>query len=426
VPRTERFPVVGIGASAGGVEALQEFFRAIPIPPPAMAFVVLTHLGPGQESALPTILQNCTSMPVLPMRDGEALQPGHAYVALRDALVTLAEGRLVLRPQPVSETRERQSIDLFLASLAEDCGDEAIGVILSGSGSDGSLGLKAIKEAGGLTLAQGSNGTAPRYTGMPGSAVAAGVVDLVIPVESMPGRLATLLAQATPLEESAGTSADELARAQQAICDVLRTTTGHDFSGYKDKTFFRRVHRRMQATGVSELPSFIALLQRDAEEAGRLFHDLLISVTGFFRDADAFAALEAQVMPAIFAGKGADATVRIWVPGCATGEEAYSLAILAQEQMAKSPTPPRVSLLTGSIRRRARLAAGRPPSAMPRRCTRSSSRVVHRAHPGAMRPSSRSTKVWRRQLRSGHRKRRTATRSSTMRPCEGRSSRRRV
>lgn len=366
MPKADRFPVVGIGASAGGVEALQEFFRAIPIPPPAMAFVVVTHLGPGQESALPTILQNCTSMPVLPMRDGEALQPGHAYVALHDALVTLAEGRLVLRPQPVFGARERQQIDLFLASLAEDCGDEAIGVILSGSGSDGSLGLKAIKEAGGLTLAQGSNGTAPRYTGMPGSAVAAGVVDFVIPVESMPGRLATLLEQAVTLEESVRTTADDLARTQQAICDVLRTTTGHDFSGYKDKTFFRRVQRRMLATGVADLPSFIALLKRDADEAGRLFHDLLISVTGFFRDAEAFAALEAQVMPAIFAGKGADDTVRIWVPGCATGEEAYSLAILAQEQMAKSPAPPRVQIFATDIDDDALSVArlGRYPNAM--------------------------------------------------------------
>jgi two-component system CheB/CheR fusion protein len=347
--RIERFPVVGIGASAGGVEALQGFFQAMPVPPPAMAFVVVTHLGAGQESALPAILQKCTAMPVLPMRDGEMLQPGHAYVALHDAVITLAERRLVLRPQAAAEVRERQLVDLFFASLAVDRGEEAIGVVLSGSGSDGSLGLKAIKEAGGLTLAQGSNGSAPRYTGMPSSAVAAGVVDLVIPVESMPGRLAALLEHPATLEESAGTTADDLARAQQTICDVLRTTTGHDFSGYKDKTFFRRVHRRMQATGIPDLPSFIALLQRDADEAGRLFHDLLISVTGFFRDAEAFAAIETQVMPAIFSGKGADDTVRIWVPGCATGEEAYSLAILAQEQMARRPAPPRVQIFATDI-----------------------------------------------------------------------------
>ncbi|WP_270935461.1 chemotaxis protein CheB [Falsiroseomonas oryzae] len=349
MPTTDRFPVVGIGASAGGVEALQEFFRAMPAPAPAMAFVVVTHLGAGHESALPEILQKCTAMPVLPMRDGGALQPGHAYVAPRDAVITLAEGRLVLRPQAGSEARERQLIDLFFASLAVDQREEAIGVVLSGSGSDGSLGLKAIKEAGGLTMAQGSNGTAPRYPGMPSSAVAAGVVDLVIPVESMPGRLAAILEQPAAFEEPAASDADALASTQRVICDILRGTTGHDFSDYKDKTFFRRVQRRMQATGVPDLPAFVALLRRDADEVGRLFHDLLISVTGFFRDAEAFEALEAKVMPAIFAGRGVDDTVRIWVPGCATGEEAYSLAILAQEQMARIPTPPRVQIFATDI-----------------------------------------------------------------------------
>lgn len=349
MPTTERFPVVGIGASAGGVEALQEFFRALPVPPPALAFVVVTHLGAGHESALPEILQKCTAMPVEPMRDGEALRPGHAYVAPRDALITLADGRLVLRPRGGAEARERQLIDLFFASLAAERGEEAVGVVLSGNGSDGSLGLKAIKEAGGLTMAQGANGTAPRYPGMPSSAVAAGAVDFVLPVEEMPRRLAELLARPAILAEDGGAPPEDLAKAQRDICDVLRANTGHDFAGYKDKTFFRRVQRRMQATGVADLPAYVALLRGDADEAGRLFNDLLISVTGFFRDAEAFAALEAKVMPAIFAGKGADDTVRIWVPGCATGEEAYSLAILAQEQMAASRTPPRVQIFATDI-----------------------------------------------------------------------------
>lgn len=366
MPGAERFPIVGIGASAGGVEALQAFFRAIPDPPPAMAFVVVTHLGANQESALPTILQNCTAMPVHPMQDGEALQPGNAYVAPRDALITLAEGRLVLRPQGSAEARERQLVDLFFSSLATDRGEEAIGVILSGNGSDGSLGLKAIKQAGGLTMAQGSNGTAPRYTGMPSSAVASGAVDLVIPVEAMPSRLAALLGQPATLVEADGAMAGDLARTQQVICDILRSSTGHDFSGYKDKTFFRRVQRRMQATGIAGLPAYLALLRDDADEAGRLFHDLLISVTGFFRDAEAFEALETQVMQPLFAGRGADDTVRIWVPGCATGEEAYSLAILAQEQMAKSRAPPRVQIFATDIDEAALAIArlGRYPASM--------------------------------------------------------------
>ncbi|WP_237213347.1 CheR family methyltransferase [Falsiroseomonas oryziterrae] len=347
----EQFPVVGIGASAGGVEALQGFFRAMPVPPPAMAFVVVTHLGANQESALPAIVEKCTAMPVVPMRDGELLQPGRAYVAAHDALITVADRRLVVSGPAARQPRERQPIDLLFASLATDLGERAIGIVLSGSGSDGTLGLKAIKEAGGLTLAQGSNGSAPRYTSMPSSAVAAGAVDLVIPVEQMPGRLADLLARRTQLETLAGSGegAGDLAAVQDEICNLLRIATGHDFSGYKDKTFFRRVHRRMQVLQVETVPAYIAVLRTDTQEAGRLFHDLLISVTGFFRDADAFAALETKVMPSLFEGRGADDTVRIWVPGCATGEEAYSIAILAQEEMAKRAAPPRVQIFATDI-----------------------------------------------------------------------------
>jgi two-component system CheB/CheR fusion protein len=345
----ERFPIVGIGASAGGVEALQAFFRAMPEPPPAMAFVVVTHLGAHQDSALPAILQKCTSMPVLTMQDGDALQPGHAYAAPHDAIITIAGGRLVLRSQEDSETRERQIIDLLFASLAAESAHDAIGIVLSGNGSDGSLGLKAIKEAGGLTLAQGSNGSAPRYTSMPSSAVATGAVDIVLPVESMPGRLAALLAQPTEIEAAAGGQPNDLGNMQRTICEILRNATRHDFSGYKEKTFFRRVQRRMQVTQAQDLPSYVAMLQHDPEEATRLLQDLLISVTGFFRDAESFAAIETIVMSALFDGKGADDVVRIWVPGCATGEEVYSLAILAQEQMAKLPHPPRLQIFATDI-----------------------------------------------------------------------------
>lgn len=349
MPTGERFPIVGLGASAGGVEALQGFFRAIPDPPPAMAFVVVTHLGAHQDSALPAILQKCTTMPVITMRDGDVLQPGHAYAAPHDAIITVADGRLLLRSQEESETRERQIIDLLFASLAAEYADNAIGIVLSGNGSDGSLGLKAIKEAGGLTLAQGSNGSAPRYPSMPSSAVAAGAVDIVLPVEEMPGRLAALLAQGAQIEAAAGGPPDDLGKVQKAISEILRNVTRHDFAGYKEKTFFRRVQRRMQATQAPDLPSYVGMLQHEPEEATRLLHDLLISVTGFFRDTEAFAAIETTVMPAIFEGKGPDDVVRIWVPGCATGEEVYSLAILAQEQMAKRPDPPRLQIFATDI-----------------------------------------------------------------------------
>ncbi|WP_043360969.1 chemotaxis protein CheB [Belnapia sp. F-4-1] len=365
------FPVVGIGASAGGVEALQVLFRAMPDPAPEMAFVVVTHVGASHDSALPEILRDCTSMPVVPARDGEVVQPGHAYVLPNDALITLCGGRLVLRRQLPENQRERQPIDLFFASLAEDQGEAAIGVVLSGSGSDGTLGLKAIKEAGGLTIAQGSDGTVPRYPSMPNSAVAVGVVDLVLPSGQIPGRLAELARHPDGLDVAAeddrrAGGANQAAARQDEISGILRTRVGHDFAGYKAKTFFRRVQRRMQVRSMPDMDAYVALLRQDEDEAANLFRDLLISVTGFFRDTDAFAALAQRVFPAIFKGRGADDTVRIWVPGCATGEEAYSLAILAHEQIAGRPDSPRIQIFATDIDEAALSVArgGRYPASM--------------------------------------------------------------
>ena len=342
------FPMVGIGASAGGVEALQAMFRAMPALP--MGFIVVTHVGAGHESALPQILRDCTAMPVLAAQDGEAVRPGHVHVLPNDALLTLSGGRMVLRPQIPGAPRERQPIDLFFASLAGEQGEAAIGIVLSGSGSDGTLGLKAIKEGGGLTIAQGSvqggDGIAPRYPGMPSSAVAVGVVDLVLPADRIAVRLAEL---AQDRLEGTLDAASEAAAMQAEICGILRARVGHDFSGYKAKTIFRRVQRRMQVRSVQEIEAYMALLRQGGEEAGHLFRGLLISVTGFFRDADAFAALARGVIPAISEGRGADSAVRIWVPGCATGEEAYSLAILAREQLGDQPDAPRIQIFATDI-----------------------------------------------------------------------------
>ena len=206
----QRFPVVGIGASAGGVEALQGLFRAMPADG-GMAFVVVTHLGPGRESELPNILAHCTAMPVAPARDGDPVRPDHVHVLPNDAILTIEDGHLRLRPQDPAAPRERQPIDLFFASLAEDQGERAVGVVLSGGGSDGSLGVKAIKEHGGLTLAQGADGTVPRHPSMPASAIATGTVDLVLPVEEMPARLAEF---GHGLEALGGLTADVRRRAE--------------------------------------------------------------------------------------------------------------------------------------------------------------------------------------------------------------------
>jgi two-component system CheB/CheR fusion protein len=232
-------------------------FRAMPDPPPRAAFVVVTHLGSGHESALPGILGGCTAMPVAAARDGDPVAPGRAYVLPNDAVITIAAGRLALRRQDPAARRERQPIDVFLASLAEDLGERAAGVVLSGTGSDGTLGLKAIKERGGLTLAQGSDGSAPRHPEMPASAVAGGGVDLVLPAEDMPARLAEFArgfsvpdgvagGDRRAGEAGAGSEADAGGEVQGAISAVPRERTGHDFAGHKEKTFFRRVRRRMQ------------------------------------------------------------------------------------------------------------------------------------------------------------------------------------
>ncbi len=367
---TQRFPIVGIGASAGGVEALQSLFRAMPDRAARMAFVVVTHLGADHKSALPEILRECTTMPVHAAEHGAVVLAGHIYVLPHDAILTMVEGRLVLRTQSPGTPRERQPIDVFLTSLAGDLGDLAVGIVLSGSGSDGTLGLKSIKEHGGLTVAQGSTPTGPRYNEMPASAVAAGAVDLILPVEDIPARLIELASgpadavsdRALPL----GPGTADVAAARASICAILRERVSHDFSGYKESTFFRRVQRRMQVLRLPSLDAYVVRLQESPKEAGLLFRDLLISVTGFFRDAGAFAALADRVIPALFEGRAPDDTIRVWVPGCATGEEAYSIAILLRELLDAVPGAPRAQIFATDIDEHALAVArrGRYPAAV--------------------------------------------------------------
>ncbi|MBU8546820.1 MULTISPECIES: CheR family methyltransferase [Roseomonadaceae] len=359
-----RFPIVGIGASAGGVEALQSFFRAMKQPSP-MAFIVVTHLARGRLSALPGILADCTDQPIIPAEDDQKVEPGHTYVLQQNAIITIEGGRIVLRPQPAERRREHHPIDVFLSSLAEDQQHGAIGVVLSGSGSDGTLGLKAIKTAGGLTMVQGSNGTSPQYDDMPHSAIGAGVVDLVVPAEHMLARLAELAEGFDdPSREQLSGAASAAAHA--TIAGILMASVGHDFSGYKDRTFFRRVHRRIHVLRLPSLEAYIAKLRADPEEARRLFQDLLIGVTSFYRDPAAFTVLAERVIPRLFEGHRPDEAVRIWVPGCSTGEEAYSLAILLREHMDANPGGPRAQIFATDIDEAALAVArrGRYPAAL--------------------------------------------------------------
>jgi two-component system, chemotaxis family, CheB/CheR fusion protein len=346
----DRFPVVGIGASAGGVEALEALFTAMP-PDSGMAFVVVTHLDPRRESLLAQIIGRHTNMPVAEAQDGDAVEPDRVYVLPPAAILTIEQGRLRLRERG-GELSERAPIDIFFSSLAEDRGEEAVGVVLSGGGSDGTLGIKAIKEHGGLTIAQGTNRTEPRFKDMPESAAATGLVDLIVPVERIPEYLLQYLRSGGEIEK------ERMTAAMAAIYELLHTRVGHDFSRYKDKTFGRRVQRRMQVRQFTDIDAYVQRLRNDPDEISFLFRDLLIGVTGFFRDEQAFRALETKVIPKLFEGKDADREVRVWVPGCSTGEEVYSIAMLLREHMDKLSSPRRVQVFGTDIDERA-LSVGR-------------------------------------------------------------------
>jgi two-component system CheB/CheR fusion protein len=335
--------IVGIGASAGGLDAFKAFFAAMPTRS-GFAFVLVQHLDPQHKSVLAELLDKHTPMPVISIEDGMAAVPDHVFVIPPNAVLTIKDGILhVTTPAPPRE--QRRPIDTFFMSLAEDQGEKAVCIILSGSGSDGSIGLKAIKEHGGLSLAQaGFDETA--LLGMPSSAAATGFVDHVMPVEAMPAKLIEYgrhLAQVVGQKAPDGTRRDAQEHLTK-ICALLRTRLGHDFTDYKDKTLIRRIQRRMQVLQIDSVPAYIDRLRKEPAQLELLFHDLLIGVTQFFRDPDAFAALREQIIPKLLENRSADDAIRIWVPGCATGEEAYSIAILLKEATARWETPVRVQI----------------------------------------------------------------------------------
>ncbi len=245
------FPIVGIGASAGGIDAFHSFFNHMPANC-GMAFIILLHLPADRKSMLADILARWTSMRVLDGADGALIEANCVYVPPPHSLVTVSDGRLGVRLPPETNDRLFRPIDGFFDSLASSLRESAVGIVLSGTGSDGALGLKAIKECGGLTLAQGTDGSAPQYAEMPAGAIATGAVDLVVPVEKMPEQLLRLLADgAAPAAEKKGGNQLEACRLE--ICAVLRAALGHDFSGYRSQTFMRRVERRVKVLNVASL-----------------------------------------------------------------------------------------------------------------------------------------------------------------------------
>ena len=322
------FPIIGMGASAGGLEAFEQFFHPVP-PDSGMAFVLVPHLAPGHASMLTDILQRITAMPVVEAKDQLAVAPDHVYVIPPNRRMTIFRGVLQLSV-PQEARGQRMAIDTFLRSLAEDQGERAIGVILSGTGTDGTCGLRAIHGAGGVSFVQ--DPATAKYDGMPSSAIHSGLATYVLPVEKMPEQL---LAYVKTIDKKirpvSTTPAAE--NAFSKVVQLLRSRTGHDFSLYKKSTVGRRVERRMAAHGIEGVPVYARYLQDHPEEVQLLFKELLINVTSFFRDAEAFAAMKKEFLPQLFTNKPERYVFRVWVPGCATGEEAYSIAILFREYM---------------------------------------------------------------------------------------------
>jgi two-component system CheB/CheR fusion protein len=312
--------VVGIGASAGGLEALERFFSGIS-GAPGVAFVVLQHLEPGHESSLPALLRERTSLEVRSLRGKTPAEANCIYVV--PAGVRLGMRSCVLHPRPAAAAAgRRQLIDHFFLALAEDQGDEAVAVVLSGTGSDGTQGVRAVKERGGLVLAQAPE--TARYGSMPRSAILTGLVDHVLAPEMMGEAIVPhveRVLEARRLDETDG-MVEHTAAALDEICSLLRAVSGHDFSRYRLSTLTRRIRRRMQLAGLETFDESGAGRRAAPAAAAALQQDLLIRVTRFRRDPESFAALARLVLPKLVEGRREGDAVRVWVPACSTGYEA--------------------------------------------------------------------------------------------------------
>ncbi len=323
------FAIVGLGASAGGLEAFEQFFSQMP-PKSGLAFVLVSHLDPGHVSILTEILQRSTAMPVLEAQDQMVVVPDTVYVIPPNRDMAIFRGALQLSV-PEEPRGQRMPIDAFLRSLAEDQGERAVGIVLSGTGTDGSLGLRAILGAGGVTLVQ-EPGTA-KYDGMPSSAIKAGYATHVLPVEKMPAALIAGVRMHVVHPDAHLSSTQVPPGGMNRLLSLLRTATGHDFSLYKKSTIGRRIERRMAQHELTDVEVYSRYLKEHPAEAQALVKELLINVTSFFRDPEAFVVLKQEILPQLFADKPEDYVFRVWVAGCASGEEAYSIAMLLREFM---------------------------------------------------------------------------------------------
>ncbi|MEO8173677.1 MAG: chemotaxis protein CheB [Sediminibacterium sp.] len=339
------FPVVGVGASAGGLDAFKRFLKAIP-EKSGMAYIIVQHLDPGHDSILDDLLQRVTSVPVVEITDNVIVEPDHIYVIPPNQLLTATDGVLQLNPRP--KDQRNMPIDILFISLAEVHQSQAIGVVLSGTGADGTSGLKAIKDNGGITFAQ-SPGSAS-YDGMPLSAIDSGVVDFILPPENIPGQLLKLN---NTFRNSVVDEEGKLQRTNEEcfsqILSILKIRRGVDFTHYKQSTVRRRITRRIALSMNDTLINYLAYLKDNLEEQDTLFQDLLIPVTQFFRDTKVFEMLCEKVFPALLKDKSHEETLRIWIAGCSTGEEAYSVVMCLHEYLGEKTIDRKVQVFATDI-----------------------------------------------------------------------------
>jgi chemotaxis methyl-accepting protein methylase/PAS domain-containing protein len=330
-PASVPFPIVGIGASAGGLEALEKFLRHVPANS-GMAFVIIQHLDPTHKGIMPELLQRATGMKVTQVKDRMRVRPDCVYVLPPNKDMSILHGVLYLL-EPAAPRGLRLPIDFFLRSLAQDQHEHSIGVILSGMGSDGTLGLRAIKEKAGVVLVQ--EPATAKFDSMPRSAVEAGLADIVAPVEELPGKLLAYLQRTPLIARTEAALEDKTQSALEKVVLLLRAQTGNDFSLYKRNTLYRRIERRMGIHQIDKMAAYVRYLQENSQELNLLFKELLIGVTNFFRDPAAWELLREEAIPALLARRSSGQALRAWVPACSTGEEAYSLAIVLKEAVEK-------------------------------------------------------------------------------------------
>ncbi len=338
--RRSSFHIVGIGASAGGLEALEQCLGHVPADS-GLAFVIVQHLDPTHKGIMPELLQRATPMPVAQVKDRLKVRPNCVYVIPPNKDMALLRGELHLL-EPSAPRGLRLPIDFFFRSLAEDLQERSIGIILSGMGTDGTLGLRAIKEKAGVTLVQ--DPASAKFDSMPRSAIDAGLADVVAPVEDLPGRLLDYLKHVPFAAPPERLLEDKTLSALERVMIVLRARTSHDLSLYKKSTIYRRIERRMGLHQIDRIATYVRFLQENPKEVESLFKELLIGVTSFFRDPPAWEQLKKEGMPSLLAGHQSGEALRAWVPGCSTGEEAYSLAMVFKEALDEVNPPANFAL----------------------------------------------------------------------------------